>query len=127
MGTGIIERAQRDVQRITSDSDSGFGVSITLTAPDTTEVTVIGTHAKHHLNVDTDGNVVNSKTAHVAISEALLVAANYPVRNTAGEVDLKDHRIRVKDSTGTTPYYTVQSWFPDETVGLIVITLEDFE
>lgn len=125
--TGLIARAQRDTQRFTSNADSGFGLSITLTALDNTTATVVGIHAKHHLNVDTDGNVVNSKTAHVAISEALLIAANYPVRNSSGEVDLKNHKIQVVDSTGTSPTYLVQSWFPDETVGLIVITLEDFE
>lgn len=127
MNTGIIARAQRDIQRITSNTDSGFGLCITLTAPNAATATVVGIHAKHHLNVDTDGNVVNSKTAHIAVSESLLVAANYPVRNADGEVDLKGHKIQVVDSTGATPLYLVQSWFPDETVGLIVITLEDFE
>jgi len=118
---GLIEQAQSDIKDITSNLDE-FGVSMTFTAPTNETATVNGLHSKHHMSVDTDGNMINSKNAHISVSEALLTAKNYPVRKN-GEVDFKDHKVSVKDSTGIIKNYVIREWFPDETIGLITCIL----
>lgn len=125
--TGLLERARRDIERITSNKETGWGVEMTFVAPDSTSATVVGTHTKHHLKIDTDGDPVSSKVAHVAVSEKVLIDAGYPLRNVAGEVDLRKHKVTVKDSTGNDCTYVINVWFPDETIGLIVINLGDYE
>lgn len=123
----VKDRVKRDVERFSSDKVTGFAEEITLTAPDATTITLNGLHSKIYLGVDTDGVTVSSKKAHVSFSEKFLTDASYPVRNTAGEVDLKNHKVDVKDSTGVVKNYVVEEWFPDEEVGFIVCILEDRE
>lgn len=123
---GLIDQAKQDIQNITSNQDE-FGKEMTLTAPDGSTATVTGIHTKHHLAVDTDGRPVNSKNAHISVSEYFLDLQDYPVRNDSGEVDLKNHRVTVKDSTGEDKTYLIQEWFPNETIGLITCILGDFE
>lgn len=120
------DQAKADIQQITSNSDE-WGIEISLTAPTSETCTIIGLHSKHHLATDTDGSKVNSKNASISISEQLLIDNEYPVRNNKGEVSLKKHKVLVKDSTGITKQYVINEWFPDETIGLIVCILEDFE
>ena len=123
---GLIEQAKKDWQRFTSDPDA-FGIPITFTAPTTEVANIIGLATKHHINIDTDGNVVNTKNAHISISEQLLVDALYPVRAGGDEVTLIDHRVSYADSTGTVKEYIIKETFPDETVGMITCILNDFE
>lgn len=122
----LLDTAKASIKRITTDTN-GFGVSMVLIAPSGATVTIAGLHTKHHINVDTDGNPVNSKNAHVSISEEVLTALGYPVRNADREVNLKGHRVNVADSTGMVKNYVIQEWFPDESVGLIVCILGDYE
>lgn len=121
----LIDTINADIAKITSNLNE-FGVSIELIAPTLETITINGIHTKHHLGIDTDGNMVNSKKASIAFSESLLIAP-YPVRNANKEVDLLNHLINVKDSTGIVKNYIVQQWFPDETIGLIVCILEDYD
>lgn len=123
----LVNRAQADIDHITSNIND-WGVEITLTAP-TGEIALLnGLHTKHHLGVSNEGTIVNTKKAHVSFSENNLISANpnYPLRNNDSEVDLLAHKVEVKDSTGISKPYIVQAWFPDETIGLIVMTLDDF-
>lgn len=124
---GLLDIIKEDIEAITSDGD-GFARSITMTAPTLETVTFNGLHSKHHLGFDSEsGRDVNTKNAHIAVSEKFLTDANYPVRNAAGEVDLKNHKVRVEDSTGVEWTYKVEQWFPDETIGLIVCILGNFK
>ncbi|KKN54307.1 hypothetical protein LCGC14_0593620 [marine sediment metagenome] len=118
---GLIDRAKSDIKAITSNPDE-FGVSMTFTAPSGETATLNGLHSKHHMSMDTDGNMISSKNAHISVSEELLTAQNYPVRK-AGEVNLKNHRVSVKDSTGISKDYVIREWYPDETIGLITCIL----
>lgn len=122
----LIERAKKDWKRITSNTNE-FGVEIILIAPGNETATVNGLHSKHHLGIDTDGNAVNTKNAHITVAEDLLVQQNYPVRNSKGEVSLKDHKVVVKDSTGIDKNYYIKEWFPDETIGVITCILGVFK
>ena len=118
---GLIDNINADIASITSNLNE-FGVSIEIVSPNGVPTTINGIHTKHHLGIDTDGNMVNSKKASIAFSEVF-----YPCRNSGGEVDLKNYKVNVKDSTGFTKNYIVQQWFPDETIGLIVCILEDYD
>lgn len=123
---GLREQAKKDTERITSNLNE-WGIEMTFVAPTLETATIKGIHSKHHLGIDTDGNAVNSKKAHVSFSEKFLIDANYPVRNANGEVDLTGHKVSVKDSTGITKNYIMISYFPNETIGLITCILADYE
>ena len=125
MGT-LLNTIQSDIQKITSNLNE-YGVSATFTAPDTTQATLTVIHTKHHLGYDTDGNQVNTKNAHLSVSEQVLIDASYPVRDLSGEVNLRDHRVVVADSTGINHEYVIRECFTDEIISLIVCILVDFE
>ena len=124
---GLVEQAIADAKAITSDAINGFGISIAFTAPNSTTATINGLATKHHLRMDLDGKLVNSKDASIAVSESLLADAGYPVRNSSGEVYLKDHKVKWIDSSGQLCEYSIDQWLPDESIGLIVCILEDYE
>ena len=123
---GLIQQATDDWQRFSSDEDL-FGTSIDFEAPTSETATVVGFATKHNIGIDTEGNLVNTKNAHISIAEKLLIDAGYPVRDANGEVSLKGHRIDYVDSTGISKKYKIKESFPDETIGMIVCILEDFE
>ena len=124
---GLLEQAKRDFATITSSLD-GFGREMLLTAPTGETALIVGLHSKHHLGINTDGQRVNSKNAHVCFSESVVFTANplYPIRDASGEVNLKKHRVTAKDSTETDKIYIIDEWYPSETVGVIVCILGDF-
>ena len=123
---GLIDQAKSDIEDITSNTD-GFGVALFFEGPCGEFAEITGLHTKHHLGVDTEGNSVNSKNAHVSFSEKFLTDLNYPVRNLDGEVSMVGHKVRVKDSTGLDKTYVIEENYPDETIGLIVCILGNFE
>ena len=122
----LINQIQKDILSITTNSTE-FGVAINLEAPTAETIDIIGLHTKHHLGIDTDGNQVNTKNAHISFSEDAFIDSGYPIRNLNGEVSLKNHIVTAKDSTGNNKKYIIREWFPDETIGLIVCILGDYE
>lgn len=115
------------MKAITS-SLAGFGVRITLTSHvNGVTKTVTGIHNKHHLSIDGDGNQVHSKNATIAIHEEVLNDVDYPVRDKNKEVAMIKDEVTVKDSTGVDKNYRIKSQMPDESFGLLVFVLEDFE
>lgn len=124
----MLLRAQRDIKRFTSDPE-GWTRSITLISRvDAVTVTLSGLHTVHHLSVDAAYQKFASfKNGHIAIAEDILVAAGYPVRNAEGSVDMMGDLVRVMDSTGLVKEYRIQQSFPDETIALITIILEDYK
>lgn len=124
---GLVDQAKADIEQITSTTDD-WAVSITLIAPTLETVTLTGLHTKHHLSIDVEsGKQVNAKNAHISVSEKFMTDALYPVRDLKGDVNLKNHRVRVKDSTGEVKDYVINQWFPDETIGLITCILGDYK
>lgn len=120
---GLLDQIQKDIQRITTDQ-SGFGVQLTMKAPSGEVVTFTGLHTKINMGVDDEGNIINSRRAHISFSEKVVTDLGYPVRNSSGEVDLKNHLVIAKDSTGADCNYMFMSVMPDETIGLITAILE---
>jgi len=123
----LLDQARADIQKITSNSNE-FAQAITFTSKKYGTIrTVYGLANKINISVDTQGNPIHSKNATIAISEAVLTEYGYPVRNGDGEVDMLGDLIDVADNTGVTKSYQVNSKIPDETLGIIVLILEDFE
>lgn len=130
----LIEDAINDAAEITGD-DTEFGVNILLQSDNEISCEVVGLKTKHHLGMDAMGNRINTKKASVTISEKNIYAANpdYPVRNSNPssriyqEVEMIGHRVDVIDSTGIVKKYKVAETYPDESLGLIVLILEDWE
>lgn len=123
----IIELARRDTQKITQNKASGFGWDIKLIAPNGTELDLIGLATKHNQGFDTDGNFVNSKNVHVSITTDQLIAGNYPYIDAEGEINLSGHQVKAKFINDVEESYIVREFMPDETLGLIVIILGDYE
>jgi hypothetical protein len=124
---GMLEQAQADIKRIRIDP-SGFTKLINLTKKDgSLTVTVRGMHAKIHGAIDTMGNVVNAKKAHISVSEGALNDVGYSVRNANNEVSMIGDKVSVIDSAGILCEYQIRETLPDESVGLIVCFLYDFE
>jgi hypothetical protein len=121
---GLMEQAQIDANLITTNLID-FSTEFTITSPTNIVFVGKGLFIKHHLGIDTDGNAVNSKKASLTFAERSML--NYPLRNANLQVNLRSHKISVKDSTGLVANYMVREWFPDETIGLIVCILGDFE
>lgn len=77
-----------------------------------------------HMTIDTDGAVVNSKTAHISITEKSLIDANVCYRkNGDGEIYMRDFIIGFSDSSSRFAKYTVKEQYPDNTLGVIVLQL----
>ena len=124
---GLIDIINKDIKRFTTDLN-GYGSEITISTHDgNTVLETVGIHVKHHVNVDSDGNVVNSKNAKVSISEDNFIQANYPYRNSGGEVNLYNHLVSAKDSTGLVKNYVIREFYADEYIGLIVCILGDYD
>lgn len=124
---GLIDQIKADIEQITSDQNE-FGVQQEWIAPTGETATITGLFTKHHLAIDPEtGKQINVKNAHCSFSEKFLVDAGYPVRNSDNEVSLKNHLVRILDSTGILWTYKIQEWFPDRTIGLIVCILGDYE
>lgn len=122
----LLERARIDARRIVAGD---FSTSITITKPDlSASIVVKGLAMKHHMEFDlSSGNTTNSKNAHITISEQPLVDAGFIIRDSNDEVDLKEYQVDYIDSTGFSEKYVINQYFPDETVGLIVCILGEFE
>ena len=126
MSGNLLQRARRDSLKYLTKG--GFEETIFLkTKNGLNEALTTGFSSKHHINFDADGNSINSKNAHICISETELVSLGYPVRNANNEVDLYLHRVSVSDSSGLTKEYVINEIFPDETLGLITCILGDFK
>ena len=121
---GLMAQAKADIEAITSNLNE-FGMAINFTTPNgLITLDVVGTESKVHMGFDFDtGKEINSQKAHVSVSEKFFIDANYPVRNVAGKVDMKKHRVSYIDSTGTTCNFEVIEQFPDEAIGLMVFIL----
>lgn len=121
----IKDRAKRDIGRILGNSNEYQ--AIVFFAPNGTTATVTGFHAKIHLGVDTDGNIVNSLKTWVSVSEKALTDLGYTTRNSNGEAQMVGHKLHIADSTDVVKKYIVQNVIPDETVGILTFTLEYYE
>jgi hypothetical protein len=116
----VLTLARNDARRIISQM--GFETEITL-VKDSLEVSVNGMGLVHHLTFDTDGLPVNSKSAHITVTEGDLNEVEFTCRNANGEVYMRDVLVSFADSTGTVKTYIVEENYADETLGIIFLNL----
>lgn len=122
---GLIDLAKKDTEAVTM-SLAGWGVEQIWTSPAGVTKTIVGTHVKHHMGYDAEGNLISSKNASATFSEKAMIDAGYPIRIN-GEVKLEKHKVQIADSTGGLYKYMVKTWLPDETLGLITCILNAYE
>ena len=126
MAGNLLNAARNDARKYVKSG--GFEDNITLTTPDEViSIETTGFVTKHHINFDTDGTSINAKNAHICVDEKELTKLGYPVRDNSKEVNLLGHYVLVKDSSNEVKKYVIRENFPDETLGLIVCILGDFE
>lgn len=115
--------ARKDAKNILESG--GFQTTITI-ENSIYSCTISGIAFTHHLAFDAENNPVNSKHAHVTISEQSLIDANYTVRKSDGNLFMRNHLVSYADSTGTVKKYVVSENFADETLGTITLMLKSF-
>ena len=119
------ERAKRDIERITSNTDE-WAQTMLLEAPTGETLTVSGLHTRHSLGVDAQlQKWANTPNAHVSISEQQLIDGGYPYKDE--EVAMQNHKVTVTDSAGQSRTYRIDQWFPNKTIGLITCILGEYE
>lgn len=115
--------ARRDARRILTEM--GFETEVTFTSGETI-VRVNALTPVHHLSFDTEGQAVNTKNAHITVSEEALLEAGFSTRNTEGEVYMRGVLVSFSDSTGEQKTYTVKENHADETLGVIMLILGSY-
>lgn len=119
-----LNKAKNDWNRFLTNG--GFAVEATLTPAGGQPVSVNCLAMKHHNSVDTDGMPINSKNVHASFSESNLTGLGLNVRDTNGEVNMRNWILTYPDSSETDKSYIVKETMPDETVGIIVCILGDY-
>ena len=118
----ILAKAKRDWQR--HSSRGGFNTTLCFTAPSGEQAEIQGLAMKHHVSLDSEGNVMSARNAHATFSEQGLIDTPYPTRDDSNEIALSGHILEYADSTGVNRKYRLLETYPDETVGVIYATLE---
>lgn len=126
----MMDIARRDARTFVTSKSGGFAVDAVLIDTNDTQASLPMLHSSTYITYNEDrAAMVNMKGAHLCFSEAELkeIAPTYVLRNTIGEVEMTGHKCVVKDSTGEVKTYQVKEHWPDETLGLIVCILGQFE
>ncbi len=124
---GLIEQIRTDLNTIITNAND-FGVTLVLEATDSpvSTATITGTGRHISLKFDELGMVqAIGSNATCTVSETSLIAAGYPYKNTNGDIDFRRHKVTMNDATRT-GVYMVQSWIPNENLGIISLVLGDF-
>ena len=132
---GLLDQIRRDVNHILTSKATAPMSDVVFTTPIDVEpevsVTCVALAVKHSIPLYKSNyqetNIVTAvgRTARVTVSEAALVALDYPVRNGDNVVDMKDHKVQWVDSAGLTYTGIIRMQEPDETTGNIVFTVGD--
>lgn len=122
----LIDRAKADTRQITSNSNE-FGRSCVFVAPTSETATVNAIVNQHHTAFNEMNERVNAKISTIAVSESLLTDAGYPTRNADGDVFFGKTTAGRHRVTADGQEYICREWFTDDTVGLIVLMLGEWE
>ena len=122
----LYDQAKADIAQITSNS-AEWGTDITIEDRNGNTCVIQGIWSKHHLGIDTEGNRVNTRNAHVSFHENQTIAQGWNIRNAETEVNIIGYKMYLIDSTGELKSYVIKQSFPNETTGLIVCILGQYE
>lgn len=121
----LLAEARAQIQRILK---AEFSIEIVIIDKTNKSYSITGLMAKNHVQIDvTTGALVNAKNTHITISEKDLISLGCTTRNSKGIVDLVGFKAIFKDSTDVNSTYKVIDVMPDETLGLITLTLGDYK
>lgn len=120
----ITQLAIRDSQSIVSNSND-FGEPVKLTSATGQVLNLTAIVNKHYTGMDSDGFKVSAKQHSAVISENYLIESYYDYLTNLGEISFKGHTIETTDSANEKSLYLIQDWFPDRTVGIIVLILQN--
>jgi len=125
---GLIDQIRLDLNDIITNAND-FGVTLIFTATNSpaTTATITGTGRHIDYTFDELGMVKGlGSNATCTVSEASLIAASYPYKDSNGNIDFKRHKVTMSDATSTGSYM-VRTWIPNEGLGIISFELSDFE
>lgn len=122
-----MQQAVIDANRILSNAQKGFATAVTFSIPDGLTVTVNALAIRHHMSLNSDGMAANALNARVTVSEKTLTDLGYPTRNIQGDVSMVGNIVSFADSTQVTKMYSIESTWPDDSLGVIVCTLSEYE
>ena len=122
MAGNILSRIRTDARKIVNSL--GFETDIIITQGESEPITVKGLGMVHHIAFDTEGRTINSKQAHITVHENDLTGLT--VRTTKGDVYLRGCIVEFADSTGVVKKYNVKENYADETIGIIVLILDQY-
>ena len=121
---GILDLARADYRHILGNVED-FSLSLSFVSPLGVEAEIVGHGMSHHISFGTDGQVVNSKNTHVTFAEKDLAEAGYTVRDADNKVALYHHFVSFANHNGFVQKYNVIQVYPDEALGLIVLSLSE--
>ncbi len=124
---GLRTIAEQDLATILEDTVTGFGVSITLTAPDGTVGILTGFSDDIAQVIDPDtGQAVSGRLASVAIRTALITATLPGKGLPVGIADTasKPWLVGFDDINGNPFIFKVSQSNPDRAIGLVTLLLE---
>jgi hypothetical protein len=116
----MINRIRKDIDLITQKD---FAVDLIFNNLNDVEVTVKGLMSKHNLIYDpTTGLPIKGKNIHCAVTTRVLDLVEYPYKNAGGEIAISGHHVTFEGKE-----YVINETLPNETTGLIVIILGEYE
>ena len=129
MSGKLLENARKMARQYATKG--GFEETIFISTPPNAAITksieTTGLASKHWINYDDNGAPINTKNAHICVSESDLNDKEMYVRNTNEEVQMYGYRVSVRDNSNALKEYKVIEQHPNETLGLIVLILGDYD
>ncbi len=120
---GILDFIKRDANQITKNTGD-FAGPLTFIDESGLEVELNALHTLHYLGYDLErAQEINTRKAHVCVSEEELTNRGYQTRNTHNEVTFQNHKLRAKEANGQEWLYVINEWFPNGRTGTISLIL----
>jgi len=119
----LIEQAERDLDFVLEDKDSGFGVTVVLIDPDQFQYTIIGQSTDIALMIDPDtGALVRGRTAEITLrlSSVLSACGTIPDKSEDGTGWI----LQYENINGDEWTFSIGSAEVDRKIGVVKFTLE---
>lgn len=120
----ILDMAIADARRFTNSG--GFETELTITPTGGTAVVVNGIASRHSQGFDEQGLPIISNNVHCSFSEKDLNDLSVVTRNASGKLAIKGWLVSWTDAIGSANYKFAEPQ-PDNTLGLIKVTLSQYE
>ena len=124
---GLMQQIKVDVERITGATNE-FAQPVSIKSPSGEIADTTGLYADISIMLDSNGNPYTTRDVNASISEGNILAANpnYPTRNSRGTLDFKGHLVTLTYADTSTIQMKVKDFFPDATINLVNLILENY-